>query len=98
MRAFICPGFSPRDIGAKIRYAGRLPHGYDFERDNVIQPVMTASVRMLSRNSHGVMLRREPALEPEVNLDFVTRFELAEVDVFNDCIGAINIHADTIPD
>ena len=59
---------------------------------------MARAVGVLRRNREGVLLRGEPALEAELHLQHVTGAALAELDLLQSRVGAVDFHPDAIAD
>src|SRR5665213_75898 len=88
--------FAPFNMRAQVRHSGRHAPGNHFKGDRVVQPVVARSIRILRCDRNRVLLRGEPAVELEVDVQFLAGFERTEVHLLNTSIGAIDFHADSI--
>ena len=59
---------------------------------------MAGTVVALGGNRDRVGVGSEPAAEREVDFDLFPRGETAQMDLFNFCISAVDIHADPVAD
>lgn len=69
---------------------------HNVENNCVIQPVIACTVRVLSRDSDGVVLRRQPAVECELDVEFITSVKAPDFLTFNPGIGTVYVNADAV--
>ena len=98
IRVFMRRRSLPCDLRAQICYAGCLTPRKHVEGNHVVKPVVTGTVEILGCNGDRVLMRGKPAIEAEIDFEFFTRIEAAEIDLLDLGVGAVNIHADAVAD
>ena len=89
---------SPLDACAQIGHAGRLAPRKHFEGQHIVQPVVTGAVGILGGDGYRVVLRSEPAFELKIDVEFLARFENAQIHLLDPRVCAVNFHPDAIAD
>src|SRR5271170_5968395 len=84
--------------GVQVQHAGDVFRVDDLEIQDVVHPVLTKPVPILSSHGQSVLLAAQETVHLELYLQCFVLFETSKVDAFQARVGSKNIHSYSVSD